>query len=350
MSFAPRSRHVDAERMSAAAIYASLEEVRNNDTHTMLRAEAAGEAIARPTRGSTDACLIGIISTSPDLPQSQHPFWGPVLSGVKDVLYAAHCDLLIPAHAPVSSSGSDQGALGRCLRHRVQGLILMGIGRNDPDFKLVLESHLPAVFVDADALGERVGNVISDNVEAVAAAVQHLANLGRRRIAAITGLLQTRPGSERLLGYRSGLVRLGLEEREEYIVEGDFYQRSGYELTQRLLALPEPPDAIVAASDMMAIGAILAIEHGGLRVPEDIAVVGFDDAPFAAQMRPSLTTVRQNALGLGEAAANAILGILDKPDSPPPAIVLETELVVRESCGIELLRQREDAARRTAVA
>lgn len=339
-SMSPQSREhtSNVERFSAALVYAGLEEVRNNDTHTLLRAAAAGEPIGRPPCDPAGARLIGIISTSPDLPQSQHPFWGPVLSGVKDVLYAARCDLIIPANAPVSVDRSDPCALERCVRLGVRGLILMGIGRGDVDYKLVLDSGLPAVFVDADALGERIGYVVSDNVEAVAGAVRHLANLGRKRIATITGLLETRPGLDRLLGYRAGLARFGLAEREEYTVEGDFYQRSGYEQTQRLLALAEPPDAIVAASDMTAVGAMLAIEHSGLSVPEDIAVVGFDDAPFASHLRPALTTVRQDALGLGEAAANAILKMLDEPESPPPAILLDTKLIVRESCGIEVSR------------
>ena len=86
------------------------------------------------------------------------------------------------------------------------------------------------------------------------------------------------------------------------MVEGDYYQGSGYEKTKQLLALPEPPDAIVAASDMAAVGAIVAIEEAGLRVPEDIAIVGYDDSPFAAAMWPALTTIRQDALGLGMAA------------------------------------------------
>jgi LacI family transcriptional regulator len=105
-----------------------------------------------------------------------------------------------------------------------------------------------------------------------------------------------------------------------------------------LLALSKPPDAIAAASDMCAIGAVLAIEEAGLSVPEDIAVTGCDDAPFAQLLRPPLTTVRQDAFGLGRAAADGILKMLDEPDSPPPAILLPTELVVRESCGIEVRR------------
>src|SRR5450759_2815323 len=105
------------------------------------------------------------------------------------------------------------------------------------------------------------------------------------------GLMLTRPAIDRLLGYRSELDRLGLEQRPEYVVESDFTPASGYEQMKRLLALPEPPDAVAAVSDLTAVGAIVAIEEIGLRVPEDIAVVGFGDSPFAPVMRPALTTV-----------------------------------------------------------
>ena len=148
--------------------------------------------------------------------------------------------------------------------------------------------------------------------------------------------MPTLPATDRLFGYRSELSRLGLDQRPEYVVEGDYYHGTGYQRTKQLLALPEPPDAIVAASDMMAAGAIVAIEETGLRVPDDIAVVGFDDAPFASAMKPALTTVRQNALGLGMAAADSVLAMLDNPDDPPPVVIFPTELVVRESCGIDL--------------
>jgi LacI family transcriptional regulator len=126
---------------------------------------------------------------------------------------------------------------------------------------------------------------------------------------------------------------LGLPAPPEYVADGDYFHRTGFTATERLLQLPEPPDAITCASDVMAIAAMVAIEKAGLRVPEDIAVTGFDDAPFAATVKPSLTTVRQDAIGLGTAAAEGILRMLERPDEPPPALVLPTELVIRDSSG-----------------
>lgn len=322
-------------RMTAAEVYASLDKDRGYDPWVELGREAKlGEGAARPKRRGPR--LIGIVSAVPDLAQAMHPFFGPVFSGIKARIVAARCDMFVPTYNPLSPLGSDARAIERCYAYGAEGLIIMGIDAADPDFAPLLESGRPIVLIDCQVIGQRVGYVISDNIEGTAAAVRHLYNLGRRRIATITGQMHTRPAVDRLFGFRTELSRLGLEDRPEYVLEGDYYHGTGYEKAQELLALPEPPDAIVAASDMTAVGAIMAIEEAGLRVPDDIAIVGYDDSPFAAAMTPALTTVRQDALGLGMAAADAVLAMLDNPDDPPVAIVFPTELVIRESCGIEL--------------
>jgi LacI family transcriptional regulator len=265
-----------------------------------------------------------------------HPFFGPVLAGIKAGLVAAHCDMFIPTYNPSAPMINDPQAIERCFAYGAQGLIVMGLTATDPEFAPVLGSDRPIILVDSTVIGEHFGSVMSNNLEGMASAVRHLHSLGRCRIATITGLMQTRPAVDRVLGYRSELSLLGFEEHPEYVVEGDYYHGSGYKQMKRLLDLPEPPDAVTTASDMTAVGAIVAIEEAGLRVPDDIAVVGFDDSPFAPAMKPALTTVRQDALGLGMAAADGILAMLDRPDDPPPAVLFPTELIVRESCGIEL--------------
>jgi LacI family transcriptional regulator len=181
---------------------------------------------------------------------------------------------------------------------------------------------------------------MSDNFEAAATVVQYLHALGYARIAHISGIPFSRPGTDRSLGYRSGLERDDLPFREEYLVEGDFYEPTGYTGMQRLLGLAERPEAVFCASDSMALGAIRAAHAAGLRVPEDIAVVGFDDAAFAAIMEPALTTVRQDKPGLGAAACEALVRIIDETASEPPVVILPAELVVRESCGAAMKASR----------
>jgi len=324
--------------MTASQVFASLDEERSSDPWLQIRtADESSQREGKPERRGPQ--LIGIVSAVPDLPQAMHPFFGPVLSGIKARIVQARCDLFVPTYNPATPMGTDARAIERCYAYGTSGLIVMGVDATDPDFAPFLESGRPIVLVDSQAIGGNVGYVMSDNVEGMANAVRHLHKLGRRRIATITGHMQTQPAVDRLFGFRSELSRLELEERPEYVVEGDYYHGSGYERTKQLLGLGEPPDAIVAASDMMAVGAIVAIEQAGLRVPEDIAVVGYDDSPFAAAMWPALTTVRQDALGLGMAAADSVLAMLDNPDDPPPAVIFPTELMIRESCGIELLRR-----------
>ncbi|MGZ4360267.1 MAG: substrate-binding domain-containing protein [Gaiellaceae bacterium] len=285
-----------------------------------------------------DPRLVGIVTTTPVLQHSSHPFYGPLLTTIRARLLESDCDVVSFARSPRSQPGRDAFGVDRWQRAEVAGLIMAAVGREERGLDLVLDSGIPVLFVDLDVLGKRAGHVMSNNLEGMAGVVEHLHALGHRRIATITGLLNAPPGADRVLGYRSGLARSGLATREDYIVAGDFFQRSGHEAARRLLGLPEPPDAIAAASDTMAVGAIAAIQQAGLRVPEDVAVTGFDDADFAARMQPALTTVRQDVTALGVAAAEALLRMLEHPDDPPPTLLLPTRLMIRESCGARLAR------------
>jgi LacI family transcriptional regulator len=276
--------------------------------------------------------VLGIVLvTGESHPDLQHPFLQEVLVGVKRLAGEEGYDLLLFATADTGNGFGTPDLVKRCRYHRVDGVVLMGVHAHDPEVQKLSSSNIPCVAVDLDLLGRRTGYVISDNVAGAGLAVRHLREAGRTRIALIGGPTATRPGADRLLGYREELGRLGLPYRDDYVQEGDFYAESGYAAMQTLLALAEPPDAVFAASDLMAVGAMRAIEHGGLRVPDDIAIVGFDDIQLASLVRPGLTTVRQDGQGLGVAAAEAVVRMLVKPDVSPPVRVLPVELVVRES-------------------
>jgi len=173
--------------------------------------------------------------------------------------------------------------------------------------------------------------VMSDNEGGAATAVRHLHALGHRRIATVTGMLDSRPGADRLRGYRAAVQATGLAYRDDYVAYGDFYAESGREATERLLRLAEPPTAIFAASDLMAIGAIRAAAEVGLRVPEDLSIVGFDDIQLAPHVNPPLTTMRQDKLGLGFAAGDALVARVAGDGDRPPLRTLDVELVVRGS-------------------
>jgi len=189
------------------------------------------------------------------------------------------------------------------------------------------------IAVDLDVVGEHTSYVASDNVGGARLAVRHLHSLGHTRIATIAGPARMKPGADRTLGYRLEMRELGLEILPGYEFEGDFYAESGERGMQSLLALPEPPTAIFAAADMMALGAIRTAQAAGLSVPGDLAVVGFDDIQVAEMLSPPLTTIRQNMVGIGQAAGRALVEQIENPDATPPVLTLPVELVVRESCG-----------------
>jgi LacI family transcriptional regulator, galactose operon repressor len=282
--------------------------------------------------------VIGVIlDTGSGHPDLQHPFFQEVLSGLKRSLGRLGYDLLLfSAARGENASGDGASARGetyvsRARHHRVDGVVLMGANPHATQVEEVVNSGMPCMAVDLDLKGGRTGYVMSDNVAGAVLAVRHLHDLGHRRIAMIAGPADTKPGVDRLLGYRRELNRLGIEHRAEYVREGDFYPETGYAEMLRLLDLAEPPSAVFVAADLMAAGALQAIGERGLSVPEDVAVVGFDDVQIASLLQPPLTTIRQDKQGLGHAAGEALVRLIEDPDLKPPVMTIPVELVVRES-------------------
>jgi LacI family transcriptional regulator len=277
--------------------------------------------------------VIGVfLETGVGRPDLQHPFFHEVLVGFKGSIGNEGYDLLLFASERPGNGYGDHSYLKRCRHHNVDGAVLIGVDPEDGELRRLLRSELPCVGVDVELAGTCTGYVMSDNVDGAAAAVRHLHGLGHRRIATITGLLNTKPGVDRLRGYRDECQRLGLGYRDEYVAYGDFYFESGQAAARALLALDEPPTAIFAASDMTAIGVIRAAAEAGLSVPGDVSIVGFDDIQIARHMHPPLTTLAQDKPGLGEAAARALLRQIEGAETAEP-VTLPVELVERASTG-----------------
>jgi LacI family transcriptional regulator len=276
--------------------------------------------------------VIGVfMETGEGHPDLQHPFFHEVLGGLKQRVGAQGFDLLLFASERPGNGYGPHSYLKRARHHSVDGVALIGLDPEDPEVRRLTRAEVACVGIDMDLEGTNVEVVMSDNVAGAEAAVRHLHDLGHRRVATITGMLESRPGIDRLRGYRAAAQALGLGYRDEYVAYGDFYAESGRELTARLLALPEPPTAIFAAADMMAIGAIRAVAEAGLRVPEDISIVGFDDIQLAPHVNPPLTTIRQDKLGLGGAAGDALVARIAGDPGRSPLHQLPVELVVRGS-------------------
>jgi LacI family transcriptional regulator len=214
----------------------------------------------------------------------------------------------------------------------IDGVILASQLNDDPVGQALIDGDLPFVLVGRHPTNNNVNYADVDNMASAREAVTHLLRLGRRRVATITGPQNMIAGVDRRVGYEAALRQRGLSIEPELIADGEFTEAGGYAAMRRLM--PHQPDAVFAASDMMALGAMRALREAGLRVPEDVAVVGFDDMPFAASTTPALTTVRQPVHRTGAVAAETLIDLIEHPGSQPRRIVLPTELVIRQSCGV----------------
>jgi len=245
-------------------------------------------------------------------------FFGKVLAAISRRLAHAEYEALLQA--------IDGG-----VQHRFDAAILIGLDGDDPLVAELSDRDIPLVGVDVRISGGRSAFVGSDHADGVRLALAHLYALGHRRIAHLAGAANTLAGADRIAAFRRETDRLGLALSDEYIREGDFSSASGYRETCSVLALPERPTAIVAASDLMALAALQAIRDVGLEPATDVAIVGFDDLEAAALAHPPLTTIRQDRQELGTVAAERAIELIEDPEAGPPATVLPVELVVRAS-------------------
>jgi LacI family transcriptional regulator len=312
------------EHSASEVLRAIEEETRERE----LRHERADALAEERIRALVEKPLvIGVATITWEYTSSPHPIFMGLLEGIKSRARASGCDLLL-----FTTIDPDPDAyLRRCRGSGANGVILHGFTTHDPRVSRLLEAGIPCVGVDDVGIAPRLGHVSSDNVGGALEAVRHLHAIGRRRIATIHAPLSHAVGGERLLGYRIGLEEVGLPSRSDYLAEADFFLHDGVSAMEKLLQLDELPDAVFAASDVMAIGAMSAIEKAGLRVPDDIAVVGFDDSPYATIVSPQLTTVRQDAPAQGIAAAEGLLRMIVDPTASPIDLIVPIELIVRES-------------------
>ncbi len=195
----------------------------------------------------------------------------------------------------------------------------------------IIDEQMPIVVLGRPFRSDNVTYVDIDNIYASYQAVNHLIRLGHKRIGTITGPATSTVGLDRKEGYRKALSEQGIPVDENLIVEGDFTEASGYYAMQKLIT--STPDAVFVASDTMAIGAIRSAKEMGIRVPEDIAFVGFDDLPLATGNGLQLTTMRQPVVQFGIRAVEALIDQIEHEDKQPHRIIMDTELIIRQTCG-----------------
>ena len=257
-------------------------------------------------------------------------FLRPVVEGIASVINPTGFKLMVE----LSEDSAAPTAFQKLTQElRVDGVIFAAARLDDLDLLQTQVRDFPAVLWGT-LPGSHLPAVDVDNVAAARTAVEHLIGLGHERIACVTyGPLEDIGSAERLSGYRLALESRGLPFDETLVRYGDCEESSGFEAMLSLLALPNRPSAVFVASDDVALSALQAAKSVGVRIPQDVALVGFDDIPAAKHVAPPLTTVVVPARELGIAAARMLMEIIQTGHRPGSKI-LDTHLVVRESCGI----------------
>lgn len=215
----------------------------------------------------------------------------------------------------------------------VDGVIVASTLMHDSLLQALVDNNFPFVLVGRAPWDDRISYVDVDNRGGAREAVNHLLHLGRQYIATVTGPQNMIAGADRFQGYEEALRDRGIRLNDDLIADGGFTEVGGYEAMRRLI--PYQPDAVFVASDTMALGVLRALREANLQVPNDVALVSFDDMPFASQTDVPLTTVRQPITRTGSVAAETLIDMIGHPATNPRRIVLPAELVIRDSCGFK---------------
>ena len=265
------------------------------------------------------------------LPDVYGEFFSEVIRGIDQTAQQHGFHILISgAH----NEPDEVDAAVRAMRGRVDGLLLMAAELDTDMLARNLPERVPAVLINANHDASQFETINIDNFGGAAAMTDHLIALGHRELRMISGPRGNRDAAERERGFRAALQRAGLAAADDWIVAGNFTEASGYRGAEQLLAGRVRPTAIFAANDSMAVGALSAARHHGARVPDDVAVVGFDDIPIAEYVSPALTTVRVAIAKLGSCAAERLVQCIRAHNRHERKHEIQpTELVIRSSCG-----------------
>jgi LacI family transcriptional regulator len=312
----------------------TVSRVMNNDSHvapgTRERVSAVmremGYVANRQARGlkGSRTNVIGVLA--PDLGTG---YIGEILHGIDAELALYHFDLML--FTTHRTAIKEANYVANMVQGMVDGLLVV-LPRNPADYTGTLTSrNFPFVLIDHQGTGNPCPAVGATNWQGGYNATEYLIKLGHKRIGFIAGSMDLGAAIDRLDGYKSALQVHHIPVDPQLIYEGTFFQPDGYAGGSALLDLDHTPTAIFASNDVMAMGVMDAIRERGLRVPEDVSIIGFDDIPQAAMVRPALTTVRQPLEEMGRLATQLLIDQLKNPEKEIGRIELPTQLIVRDS-------------------
>ncbi|GAA5346782.1 LacI family DNA-binding transcriptional regulator [Planifilum fimeticola] len=255
------------------------------------------------------------------------PFYSELIRGIQDVTASNGYDLVA-----LSAVGENPKSVRYIQEKRTDGMIIMAHNISTEMIRKAARPDFPIIVLDRKMEADHIYSVGVDNRKAAFEAVSYLLKKGYRRIGYLGGPSNSTDNQQRFLGYRDALKAQGLKVEPKWCLQGRFVKEGGYQAVKLLAAQDLLPEAIFSANDEMAIGAMEALEERGIKVPQEVAIVGFDDIQLARYVRPALTTVRQPMYDMGSMAASLLFRLFQK-DRSVRSVMLETELIIRESCG-----------------
>ncbi|TCI67494.1 MULTISPECIES: LacI family DNA-binding transcriptional regulator [unclassified Exiguobacterium] len=271
---------------------------------------------------------IGVMFSEANEVGMKHPFFNGIIESFRHATEEHGYDLIFASR---NLRNRDMSYLEHFKHRAVDGIVVICSDRMDEQVQELMQSDIPIVVVDMDSANCSV--VYSDNSEGARMAVNYLYELGHRAIAHIAGDSSIDAGAARVKGYELAMHALDLPIQPGYLVNAGFFSvEEGKQAMEQLLQLPSPPTAVFVAGDQMAIGAIEAVHEHGLRVPEDISIIGYDDIGMIKYITPKLTTIRQDTDEIGEAAAELLIEQMTAKERRTERRVIPVRLIERASC------------------
>ena len=257
-------------------------------------------------------------------------FFGDVLRGIEDILQPANYSLVVCNTDEILER--EDHYIDLLLRQRVDGIIAAATSQKWEVLNQADEQHTPVIFLDRSYEGLEGPYVGVNNRAGAAMGTNHLIEWGHRKIGILAGFQRLSTMRERLAGFREALRDHQIGLPEAWVVESPLGIEAGREAAMKILSLPDRPSALFVNNNFLTLGALLAIRDLGMRCPEEISLVGFDDHPWSAVSHPPVTVVKQPSRQLGKLAAESLLALINGDQHPEEQVVLDCELVIRESC------------------
>ena len=264
------------------------------------------------------------------IPDNSNPFFAEIARSVEDAAFENQYNVIL-----CNSDGSalkELNYIRLLIEKGVDGLAFISAGKDPQSIELLSHQSIPWAVADREIPSVKVDEVLVDNLDGGFQATEYLISLGHRRIGCIAGPGQLTPSFERLTGYKQALDRAGINLAPDLILHGDFRSASGYDTCRTLIRHPEPPSAIFACNDLMAIGALQAAHDCGLSIPRQLSIIGFDDIAWSSFTFPRLTTISQPKKEMGRLLTAWLVDRIKNNQLPQRRTTLRAKLIERDSC------------------